>query len=191
MARPLSVTDDQILEATERVVARFGAHRLTISQVARDVGLSRAAITLRFTGADALKRLVMERMVNRFEADLAAMRIDHGASGLLAIAEMLGGKLKSREQFSSFWVRFTSNIHDPIMLEMEERRGGALRSLIAGVMPETAIGKEEAVDLFMALMIGSMMNWQVGDHPDAGAFLRERAQAWIRLAGIPLDGKHS
>jgi AcrR family transcriptional regulator len=187
MARPLSVTDDEVLEASERVAARVGTHSLTVSEVAREVGLTRAAITLRFAGADALKRLVMERKARRFEERIAAIDLQHGASGLLSIAEMLGGMLKGREQAANFWLRYSLDIDDPAMRGMEERRGHALRALIAGVMPETAIEKSAAVETFMALMTGSMLNWQTSDHPDASAFLRKRALDWIRLARIPVD----
>lgn len=190
MARPLSVTNDQIIDATERVFAKHGAQGLTVSEVAREVGLSRAAITLRFAGVDALKRLLLERVAQRFEKTLATVRLEQGAPSLLVIADILGGMLKGRENLSSFWLRHNSNINDPLYRAMEESRGMALRELVLSAMPETRIDKSEAVDLFMAQMTGSILNWQTNSYPDARQFLRKRALDWIRLAGIAFDEAH-
>ena len=191
MARPLSVTDAEIMDATERVASRSGMQGLTVSEVAREVGLSRAAITLRFAGTDALRRLLMERLARQFEEEIAAVSLEFGPNGLLTVAAMLGSRLKGREQFANFWLRYYANILDPVALELEERRGRALRELIGSIMPETAIEKSAAVDAFMAHMTGSMLNWHVSDHPDAAVFLRARAVDWIRLAGIPLGDERS
>jgi AcrR family transcriptional regulator len=190
MARPLSVTDDQIIDATERVFAKHGAQGLTVSEVAREVGLSRAAITLRFAGVDALKRHLLKRVAQQFEERLATIQLEPGAAGLLAIADMLGSMLKGRENLSNFWLRYNSNISDPLYRAMEENRGMVLRELVLSAMPETRIDKSEAVDLFMAQMTGSILNWQTSDYSDARQFLRKRAFDWIRLAGIPMGEAH-
>jgi AcrR family transcriptional regulator len=190
MARPPSVTDDQIIDATERVFAKHGAQGLTVSEVAREVGLSRAAITLRFAGVDALKRHLLKRVAQQFEERLATIQLEPGAAGLLAIADMLGSMLKGRENLSNFWLRYNSNISDPLYRAMEENRGMVLRELVLSAMPETRIDKSEAVDLFMAQMTGSILNWQTSDYSDARQFLRKRAFDWIRLAGIPMGEAH-
>lgn len=186
MARPISVTDEEILDATERVAARFGLHGLTVSEVAREVGLTRAAISLRFEGVPELKRLLLERMVTAFQERLQGFSPEPGAQGLLLIAERIGGMMRGREQFRNFWTRHTLNLADPVALEMEERRGALLRRLIADAMPETAIPRDAAVEAFMAQLTGSMMHWQASTHPDPAAFLRDRAADWIRLAHIPM-----
>ena len=186
MGRPLSVTDDEIIDATERVVAMYGATGLTVSEVARQVGLSRAAITLRFAGAEALKALVLERQARQFEERMASVVVDRGPAGLIAIAEMLGGRLKEPQKLSDFWVRYNSNIGDPLFRQMEDRRGVTLRALIDRAMPDTAIERAAAANAFMAHMSGSMLYWQSIGTPDASEFLRQRAIDWIRLAGIPL-----
>lgn len=187
MARPLSVTDDQILDATQAVWEQLGPHGLTMSEIAREVGLSRAAISLRFGSLDDLKRRLVQRMAVSFEERLGEIRLDPGAAGLIAFARMLGTMMRSREQFKNFMLRYNAGLHDPILLELENRRSAALQALVTGVMPETAIDKTAAVDAFLAQMTGSMMNWQTMHHPDAAEFLMERTVNWIRLAGIPYD----
>jgi len=188
MARPLSVTDEQILEATQAVLFEAGSNGLTISAIARRLGVSRAAISQRMGSLDDIKRLLMDRLAAQYEAVLAQLSPEPGAAGLIAITELIGSMIKERERFTNFMFRYNVNIDDPILRGLEERRGQALRELIAQAMPETALPKPDAVDAFMAQMTGSMINWQASQHPNAAAFLRERTVNWIRLAGIPFDG---
>lgn len=186
MARPLSATDDEILEAAQQVIARRGPDGFSISEVAREVGLSRAAITLRFKG-DELKRVLMNRYVDVFDANLQALNIERGSAGLLAIAEQIATNAASQGRFSSFMLQYSANIQDAIALEMERKRGQILRAAIAKAMPETAIELEAAVDAFMAHITGSLLYWQTSDAPDARRFLRDRTLNWLRLAGIAVD----
>ncbi|CAN7630548.1 TetR/AcrR family transcriptional regulator [Phenylobacterium sp. LjRoot225] len=187
MARPLSATDDQILEAAQEVLLRRGLDGFSVSEVAREVGLSRTAITLRFKSGDELKRTLVRRRVAQYEAQVMALDVEQGSAGLLAIVDMIAEKAGSRDKFSSFMLRYTSNIKDPILLELEQRRGQILRTAIAKVMPETAIDKSAAVDAFMANITGSLLNWQPSHDMDARQFLRERTFNWLRLVGIPVD----
>jgi AcrR family transcriptional regulator len=187
MARPLSATDDEILDAAQHVMARRGPDGFSVSEVAREVGLSRTAISLRFKNGEELKRTLMKRNAAEFEARVRALDVRKGAAGLLAIADMIGRLVGSRDQFSGFMLRYTVKVKDPIHLELEERRGEILRTTIAKAMPETAIDKRAAADAFMAHLTGSLLSWQTSDQPDAGQFLRERVLNWLRLVGIPVE----
>jgi AcrR family transcriptional regulator len=48
MARPLSATDEDILQSAQQVMRRRGFEGFSLSEVAREVGLTRTAIALRF-----------------------------------------------------------------------------------------------------------------------------------------------
>ncbi len=187
MARPLSATDDEILQAAQQVLMRRGLNGFSVSEVARELGLSRTAITLRFKSADALKRTLIKRNAKSFEARIASLRVERGAAGLLLIADMIGQMVGGRENFSSFMMRYTANVKDPILLELEEQRGVILRSCVARAMPETAIATEDAVDAFMAHLTGSLLNWQTRTESDAREFLRRRVRNWLALVGIPIE----
>lgn len=187
MARPLSATDDEILGAARQVLARHGLDGFSVSKVARNLGLSRAAITLRFKSADELKRTLMKRDANSFESLFLSLKLDQGASGLLTIADMIGKMVGGRDSFSNFMMRYTTNMQDPVLLQLEERRGEILRSTIARAMPETAIDKSDAVDAFMAHLTGSLMHWHSGSDLDARQFLCKRVRNWLHLVGIPVE----
>jgi len=187
MARPVSATDDEILNASQQVLKRRGLDGFSVSEVARELGLSRTAITLRFKSADELKRTLITRNAESFEARVLALDIRQGAAGLLAIAELIGGMAGGRDNFSNFMMRYTSNVQDPILVKLEERRGEILRTAIARAMPETAITRDDAVDAFMAHITGSLMNWHTQGDLDGRQFLHKRAMNWIRLVGIPVE----
>lgn len=185
MARPLSATDDEILSVAGAVFARGGATGFSVSQVARELGLSRAAITARFNSADDLKRLIAKRNIDLFEQRFADFRPARGVAGLVSIAERIGAMLGKPRDFASFLFRYTANLDDPILAEMEQRRGRILRRVIAEAMPKTALPRNVAVDLFMAQLTGSLMNWQAsGKEKNAARFLSQRALMWAKLAGL-------
>lgn len=185
MARPLSATDDDILQSAQQVMRRFGFEGFSLSEVAREVGLTRSAIALRFKSTDELKRILIRRSMAEFEARIADLKLEPGAASLLAIADRVAEMAGSRGNFSGFMLRYSSNIKDPILLELEERRGMLLRRAIATAMPETAIDSDAAADVFMAHLTGSLLNWQTSDAEDARQFIRRRVMNWLHLAGIP------
>lgn len=184
MARPMSATDEEILEAAHAVMARQGADGFSVSEVAREVGLSRAAITQRFKGADHLRTLLLRQLSNTFEEALVQLKAEPGASGLLEVAGFVGGWTRGRANFSAFMLDYSANIADGTAKSRELRRGEALRAAVARVMPPLAVDPAVAVDAFMTHLTGSLFAWQSTEHPDAGSFLRERTQQWLKLVGI-------
>lgn len=184
MARPFTATDEQIIDAAHAVMARRGADHFTVSEVAREVGLSRAAITQRFNGVEALRSIVVNQLSSSFEQKIAQLNVAPGAPGLLDIANLVGMMAGARCRFSAFLLDYTSNISDRSRREFEERRGAVLRAAVARVMPPLAISQSAAVDAYMANLIGSLIAWQSSEHPDAAEFLRRRTRDWLLLAGI-------
>ncbi len=184
MARPLSATDDDIINAAYQLVRHAGYDGLTISQLAREVGLTRAAITQRFGSAENLKSIVCRKKAEQLEAAVAELRATPGEEGLIEFAEFLGRMIGSRQNLSSFLQGYHDGIGEDVRLALEERRGQALRQAIARVMPPCAVAPEVAADLFMAFMSGSMLAWQANYSMDAPSFLKMRTQQWIAMMGL-------
>jgi AcrR family transcriptional regulator len=187
MARPISASDEEILEAASAVMARRGADGFSVAEVAREIGLSRAAITFRFKSAEDLRARVLDRFSTSFEKRLATLRGEPGAAGLLEIAEFVGRLAGGQRGFSAFLLNYTANMQNDAQRRMEVRRGEVLRAAIARVMPPLAIPRDAAVNAFMAHVTGSLMAWYSFDTPDAGAFLRERTEHWLVLTGIVVE----
>ncbi|WP_258963387.1 TetR/AcrR family transcriptional regulator, partial [Klebsiella pneumoniae] len=91
MPRPKLKSDDEVLEAATVVLKRCGPIEFTLSGVAKEVGLSRAALIQRFTNRDTLLVRMMERGVEQVRHYLNAIPIGAGPQGLW---EFLGSVAK-------------------------------------------------------------------------------------------------
>jgi AcrR family transcriptional regulator len=184
MARPLTVTDDQILDAAQLVLARRGPGGFTASEVARDVNLSRTAVVLRFTSTEALKASVLDRQLERFRAKLVALAVPHGADGLLAISDFIAALIGGRDHLASFLLRLSSDSGDDQRLAMEMERGRLLRLAIDSALPDAMHDRTAAANAFMAHVTGTLFAWQFVEGADVRAFMRQRTLDWLKLVGL-------
>jgi len=67
--RPSAATRDRLLAATERIVRRDGAARLTLDAVALETGLSKGGVLYHFASKDALVAGLVERLADGFARD--------------------------------------------------------------------------------------------------------------------------
>ncbi len=198
MARTPSVSDEEILEAARRVIGRLGPNAFTVTDVASEVGLSRAAIILRFKSTHALKVLLLNRMVDQFIEMLAQLPKTPSGDNLLIVAAFIGERAsnidvraRKRGPLPSFFASYPANMEDPDLAALERRRGEALRVAVSRVMPMTTIGRKAAVTAFCAHMTGSIMASLAAEDTDSRAYLVSRTRDWLRLAGIPFAEKES
>ncbi|QTG17460.1 TetR/AcrR family transcriptional regulator (plasmid) [Agrobacterium tumefaciens] len=63
MGRPRKITNDDILDAAERVVARLGATGLSIDAVAKEAGVSKAMVVYDHKSKSALLEALVDRRV--------------------------------------------------------------------------------------------------------------------------------
>ena len=184
MARTPSVSDEEIFEAARGVIARCGPDAFTLAEVAEAVGLSRAAIILRFRSTQALKVALLSRLVEQFVAELDALPATSGADGLMAIASCIGQRVGSRRGSAGFFVRYGENVQDAELAALEQRRGAALRAKIMACMPAVSVSREDAAAAFSAHLTGSIVAWLGTDQADCRAYLRRRTRVWLRLTGM-------
>ncbi len=109
MPRPKLKSDDEVLEAATVVLKRCGPIEFTLSGVAKEVGLSRAALIQRFTNRDTLLVRMMERGVEQVRHYLNAIPIGAGPQGLWEFLQVLVRSMNTRNDFSVnyliSWVR--------------------------------------------------------------------------------------
>jgi AcrR family transcriptional regulator len=185
MARPQTVSDDVILEAAQRVISRRGYEKFTLSEVADEVGLSRAAIILRFKSTRALKLLLTKQAVDHFVLALAGLPLARGGDSLVELAAFVGAKISDRDRLASFFRMHRSNLDDDGLAALELKRANAWRKAIADRMPKTAVAHEAAVAAFAAHLSGSILARENETGVSAEAFLIERTKVWLKLTQIP------
>lgn len=185
MARTPSVSDEAILAAAKTVMIRSGINGFSVAAVAEEIGLSRAAIILRFKSTDALKAIVLETFVEQFIERLEALPKTPSGDSLLAIAAFIGGHAGSKSGSSAYFADYTKKVTNHDLIRLDYMRGAAMQHAITCAMPDTKIEKIDAAALFRAHLSGSMLAWLASDSNDAREFLVKRTQEWLRLAGIP------
>lgn len=184
MARPQSVTDDEILMTAWRVIAKRGYDSFTLAEVAEEIGLSRAAIILRFKSTQALKLKLTIHMADKFEKRIAAIPVSRSGDALIDFAEVIGTWVSSHDKFANFMTVLRQNIQDEELAAVERQRGEILHRAIAARMPKTALSTEHAALNFRAQLSGSMMQWEVESGVSPSDYLVARTQDWLTLAQI-------
>lgn len=111
MPRPKLKSDDEVLEAATVVLKRCGPIEFTLSGVAKEVGLSRAALIQRFTNRDTLLVRMMERGVEQVRHYLNAIPIGAGPQGLWEFLQVLVRSMNTRNDFSvNYLISGTSSV---------------------------------------------------------------------------------
>lgn len=192
MARPQSVSDATILEAARHVIGRRGYEAFTLSEVAEEVGLSRAAIILRFQSTEALKLRLTRHFVDQFIIAIENLPVQRSGDGLIELARFIGQKLGDRGGVSTFFQMHSANMDNAELAALEVKRGEAWRNAISQRMPRTVLPHEDAVAAFAAHITGSILAWQTAAPPtDGEKFLTKRTRDWLTLAQIPFSLKRT
>ena len=184
MARPQTVTDEEILDAAGRVIARRGYESFALSDVAAEVGLSRAAIILRFKSTHDLRSALTHKMNVRFITELSAQAVERSGDGLLDLCAFLADAIGSVDNYAGFLVIFRVNITESVMAEVEQERADALRAAIAARMPPTALSRQASVLAFEAMLQGLVMQWASSPKASLREHLLQRTKDWLTLAGL-------
>jgi TetR/AcrR family macrolide resistance operon transcriptional repressor len=190
MPRPQAVTDAEILSAARRVIGRRGYERFTLSEVAKEVGLSRGAIILRFKSTQALKVELATRMIANFIAFLRELPVMRSGDGLIHFAAAIGGTVR-HENLASFMAVFRGNIRDPDLAKVERQRALIFREAIAARMPDSALPCDAAVDLFQAHLGGAILQWEALSSVSASEYLVALTKDWLTLARIDFTKDYS
>jgi Transcriptional regulator len=69
----MSTTRDRILDAAERLLARFGYKKTTMEDIAREAGLGKRTLYLHFASKEAVALSTIDRIVDRLTGQLRAV----------------------------------------------------------------------------------------------------------------------
>ncbi|HWG90175.1 MAG TPA: helix-turn-helix domain-containing protein [Candidatus Thermoplasmatota archaeon] len=89
MARPRTVSDEDILEAAARVVARRGPVQATLAEIGEEVGVTASAIVQRFGTKRKLLLAISQRSVREVASAFAKARARHPRDAATAAVEGL------------------------------------------------------------------------------------------------------
>ena len=77
--RPTPTTRDRILDAAERLLARFGYKKTTMEDIAREAGLCKRTLYLHVSSKEAVALSTIDRIVDRLTGQLRAVAAAEGS----------------------------------------------------------------------------------------------------------------
>jgi len=134
--RPRTVTDETILTAAYRAMARLGPVRLTLADVAKEAGLSAATLVQRFGSKRGLLLAASASAVGGVDACFAALRVAHRSplSALISAATEMTRLTASPEEMANHLAFLQIDLSDPEFhahtLEMTRRMEDGYRALL-------------------------------------------------------------
>lgn len=180
--RPRQASDEDLLKAAFRAVARRGPARLTLADVAGEAGVSAAAVAQRFGSKRALLLAMARDVATGDRYIFAGLRSRHRSfvEALLGLADCMaplyGGTPSGVANTLAF---LQTGLDDPALhrhaLAASEGIRGGIRALVrdavaAGELVETDAGRLAAA--LQATLNGSLLSWAVHRKGALAAWLR-------------------
>ncbi len=187
---PAENTRDAILDATDRLLAKYGYKKMTIEDLAREVGIGKGSIYLHFTSKEEIALSHIDRIVSRLKTRLAAIA-QQNTSVEKRLADMLCERVLFR--FDSVQ-HYSQGLNDmlahlrPKLLEHRQRHFEEEAHILAELITESQkfgnIAKGDPLDHARSLVTAtnsllpySLSAQELGDRGD----LAERTQKVARL----------
>jgi AcrR family transcriptional regulator len=180
MPRPRTASDAAILEAAYRVIARLGPVRLTLADVAREVGLSPATLLQRFGSKRGLILALARAGTESVDDCFFAIRAAHTSplATLVAAATEMARHVTSPEELSNSLAFLQMDVGDPEFhaLALENSTGilAGYRALVEEAVAAAELAPCDAARLARAVGAvagGSLIAWAI--HREGSA------EAWV------------
>jgi len=180
MPRPKLLSDDEVIDATRRVILRRGPVQFTLADVAAEVGLARSTLIQRFENRAGLFRRLMERNTDRLQPELAVLPGGSGAQELWCFLQALVSVLKS-ERINEYFMTVVEEMSDPYLAKLACRGLRLVREAIAERLPETMADRSEVARHLQAVMQGASMQWAVEREGELSQFVAARLRTALTL----------
>lgn len=179
MPRPKLKSDDEVLEAATAILKRCGPINFTLSEVANEVGLSRAALIQRFTNRDTLLVRMMERSVGQVRVHLDAMPAGAGPEGLWGFLQVLVRSMNTRYDFS---VNFLISWYELQVPELRKLSIERSRAVVDGIRKRLPPGTPAGAELLLhSIIAGATTQWATDPHGELADHVLAQIAAALRL----------
>ena len=168
--RPRTATDEEIVAGALRAITRLGPVRLTLAAVAREVGLSAAALVQRF-GSKRQLLLAVAAQAPDGNAALFQMLRDTNRSyvaALLAMADCMAMMGTTPAEISNTLAFLQIDLTDPAFHRLALKSSGAVHAGVRALVKDAIAAGELArcntdrlAHALQAAMNGSLLNWAI------------------------------
>lgn len=182
MPRPKLQTDQAVLDAAQSVLFEKGLAAYTLADVARKVGLSRAAILQRFGSKDELLRRIARREVDATRHWLDGLPVEGGRPGLETFLRTIVESMGDGQDFAVRVQLAWAEARDPDLRACAGERYALVQQAIARRVPEgLSLPPREIGEHLHAVIAGATMQWLATDHPNLAAFVMDRLDDALAL----------
>jgi AcrR family transcriptional regulator len=184
---------DAILDATDELLARFGYRKMTIDDLAREVGIGKGTVYLHFPSKEEIALSHIDRIIDRLKArlwEIADSRLDPEQKLIRMLSERVMYRFDSVQHYTTSLNELLAQVR-PRLLERRKRYFGEEARIFEKVISEgVAAGAFEGSpeDLAFALMIATnaLLPYSLSTH-ELGS-RGEIADRTNRLANLLLTG---
>jgi len=192
-ATQTKTTRDSILDATDRLLARYGYKKMTIEDLAQEVGIGKGSVYLHFKSKEEIALSHIDRIIERLKTKLRLIA-DKPSSATDRLKEML--TLRVLYRFDSVQ-HYSQSLNEllgylrPTLLERRKRYFNEEARLFAGVIKEGQQTSEfvsgDAFDMAQTLVAAtnsllpySLSAFELGDRADIVDRTQKTASMLIR-----------
>lgn len=182
MARPREHTDDELLDATARVLARLGPHRFTLADVARAAKVTPATLVQRFGGKRGLLLAFARRAAQRARTDLADGPL--GAEALVAMLVDMADRVGKRSALVASMELLLEDVRDDALRAAARAHAENVEAAIARhLRAAIEAGELRQVDpaayarVVHAAYNGAILQWALRGRGSIGAWVAETLEA--------------
>lgn len=164
MPRTKLHSDEAVLAAALVVLLRKGPTNFTLSDVAGEIGMSRAALIQRFGDKVTLHRKVRESMTREVHAyfdGLDPARFGKGLAPLWDLLRDLISGMGAGEDTPGYLLLNWADIQDPVLLKLARESDERVLREIEMRLPSGPHAPAEAACLVQAVIQGACMQWLI------------------------------
>jgi AcrR family transcriptional regulator len=190
--RPRATTDADLLDGAYRAISRVGPARLTLADVAREVGVSPATLVQRFGSKRRLLLALVEQGHASVDACFDAARASHGSptAALVAAATDMTRYVESPEALANHLAFLQIDLSDPEFhrpaLEYSRRVLAGYRALLEAatatgelVLP-AGVDSTQLARAVQATAGGSLINWAIHRDGSVEQWVRDDLETLLR-----------
>jgi AcrR family transcriptional regulator len=172
MPRPRAKTDEEVLEGTLAVIRRLGPSKMTLADVASEVGLAPATLVQRFGSKRGLLLAVARYGSAAVGREFASIRAGRASplAALGAVARCMTSMVETPEALANSLAFLQMDLADPEFRKHAQRHAEAMRSEIRALLDASIergeLGPCDTRRLARAihgLLNGSLLTWAL-DH---------------------------
>jgi AcrR family transcriptional regulator len=180
--RPRTVSDDDLIAATLRVMSRLGPVKLTLAEVAKEAGCSAATLVQRFGSKRALLLKISANAAEFTDACFDMVRAAHPKSPLnavIAAATAMTELARSPEELANSLAFLQIDLSDPEFyrhtLEMSRKTLAGYRALLKEAIAAGELAPHDTARMARAINAvagGSLIAWAI--------FREGTAERWVK-----------